>query len=131
MVNVRSWPRLCKNPPNLVADGTALHIDYKIASDETLISHLGIGKAREPLQFTTSSFHFAFLHSLGRKRKSETVDFEQSERPLSGKADIGNGPSLDVFRSISLMTQFEFPSVFISIALAFGVSVIRQSDRPI
>jgi len=40
--------------------------DYKSASDETLISHLGIGKAREPLQFTTSSLDFAFLHSLGR-----------------------------------------------------------------
>jgi len=61
-------PRLCKNSPNFVADGAALHIDYKSASDETLISHLGIGKAREPLQFTTSSFHFAFLHSLGRKQ---------------------------------------------------------------
>ncbi len=65
---VRSWPRLCKNSPNFVADGTTPHIDYKSASDETLISHLGIGKAREPLQFTTSSFHFAFLHSLGQER---------------------------------------------------------------
>ncbi len=60
------WSRLCKNLPKFVADGTALHIDYKSASDETLFSHLGIGKAREALQFTTNSFHFAFLHSLGR-----------------------------------------------------------------
>ena len=64
----RFRPRLCKNSPNFVADGTALHIDYKSPSDETLIFHFGIGKAREPLQFTTSSFHFAFLHSLGQKR---------------------------------------------------------------
>ncbi len=29
-----------------------------------------------------------FSHSLGRKRPFKSVDFEQSERPLSGKADI-------------------------------------------
>ena len=63
-------PRLCKNSPNFVADGTAFHIDYKSPSAETLISYFGIGKAREPLQFTTSSFHFAFLHSLGQMRTS-------------------------------------------------------------
>ena len=30
----------------------------------------------------------AFSHSLGRKRTLKTPDFEQSEHPLSGKADI-------------------------------------------
>jgi len=30
-----------------------------------------------------------FSHSLGRKRTLEFVDFGLSERPLSGKADIG------------------------------------------
>ncbi len=87
-VNVRYWPRLCKNSPNLMADGTALHIDYKIASDEILVSHLGIGIARERLQFTTGPFHFAFLHSLGRKRPLDSSHFRASERPLSGKAAI-------------------------------------------
>ena len=63
----RFRPRLCENSPNFVADGTALHIDCKSASDEILISHFGIGKAREPLEFTTISFHFTFSHSLGQK----------------------------------------------------------------
>ena len=35
-------PRLCENSPKFVADGTALHIDHKSASDEILSSHLGI-----------------------------------------------------------------------------------------
>jgi len=29
-----------------------------------------------------------FFNSIGRKRPLKTVDFEHSERPLSGKADI-------------------------------------------
>ncbi len=37
-------------------------------TDVIVCEELGIGKAREPLQFTTNSFHFAFLHSLGRKQ---------------------------------------------------------------
>jgi hypothetical protein len=57
-----------------VADGAALHIDHKSASDEILISHPGIGKAREPLQFTTSSFHFAFSRSLGHKQSFNSLD---------------------------------------------------------
>jgi len=48
-------------------------MDYKSASDEILISHLGIGIAQDPVQFTTSFFHFAFLHSLGRLRSFKIV----------------------------------------------------------
>ncbi len=61
------WPRLCENSPNFVADGTALHIDYKSASDEILISHIDIRKAGKQVQFTTSFFHFAFSHSVGQE----------------------------------------------------------------
>ncbi len=61
---VRLWPRLCENSPNFVADGTATHIGYKGVSDGILISHVGIGKSREPVQFTTGSCRFAFSHCL-------------------------------------------------------------------
>jgi len=61
-------PRLYEYSPNIVVSGTELHTDYKSASDDILISHLSIGTARDPMQFTTSFFHFAFSHSLGHTR---------------------------------------------------------------
>ncbi len=41
-MKVSSWPRLCENSPNFVADGTALHIGYKGALDQILIAYIGI-----------------------------------------------------------------------------------------
>ncbi len=64
--NVCFRPSLCENSPNFVADETALLVGYKDVSDEILISHVGIGKLREPVQFATDSCRFSFSHSLGQ-----------------------------------------------------------------
>ncbi len=80
---------MCENSPNFVDGGTALHIGYKGASDEILISHVGIGKLREPVQITTGSCRFTFSHRLGQEQSFAKIK-SMLERRHSG-APIGRG----------------------------------------
>jgi hypothetical protein len=77
----RRWQAVTACRPVLRQFGLVSSIRHVIGdkgvSDEILISHVGIGKSRQPVQFTSGSCGFAFSHSLGQKR----TDFYCNKNP--------------------------------------------------
>ncbi len=125
-IRVRFRPRLCKNSTNFLADGTALHIDCKRASDEILISHLDIGKAGERLQFTTSSFHFAFLHSLFRELPFPVI---LPEGPLPGAKRPFYQPGIKILKD-RCRPRADYKVHFIRVAVTDS-SAYNESSNPL